>query len=292
MTVLYTVAGAPVADLPFARRGHWIVLSAGFGNSRIDALLDTGAGASVIEERLARSAGFKPRGATRFWGIGSSSLTGRFLDGLTVDLAFAVPDLPILYTLPLGALADSTGRIDAILGGDFFERYVVEIDPAESRIRLYDPESYCPPEGLASMPMQFVEGAPTVEGKVTLPGVGTKRVAIALDTGSQFGVDVGYRMVVRDGLEAHFPKGKTAEVSGGIAGTRRARSVGPIEGSLGPLPFRGGGRLILQGRTDTTRPSGLSYGYDVTLGGEALRAFRLVFDYSRGTLYAAPSGLK
>ena len=167
---------------------------------------------------------------------------------------------------------------------------MVEIDSAASHVRRYDAGSYRPSTDLVELPLQLVEGVPTVDGELRLPGMEPSGISVGLDTGSQFGVNVGCRMVVREGLAARFSKGITTEATGGFGGTRRTRSIGNVEGRLGTLPFMGAGRLILSGKAAPRPPAVLAYGYDVTLGGEALRSSRLVFDYAHGRLYAGRAG--
>lgn len=284
--VAFGQAPVPLVDLPFERYADQIWLKASMNDKPIYAILDSGASETVIDvDRI-------PPGATnggkkRFGGNGSSSVVGYALDGVKVNLGGAALDTPALYAIPLYGLSPDDGHIPgAILGYGFFRSHVVEIDYAASHVRVYEAATYDPPKGFETLPIQFIDRVPTVEGRLKLPEMEERTVVMEIDTGSAFGVDVGYRMVLREGLEKRLRKFPTTESSGVIGGTRRSRPVGSVDGKLGSFPFSAVGRLILTGQKMTTR----DYDYDVTLGDEVLRRFTIVFDYSRSHVYLKPNG--
>lgn len=291
LVALLTPAHALVADLPFERQGGWIWVAMTAQGRRVDAILDSGAGESVVDSGLARRLGARARGGRRFFGIGPESVRGTEVVGAVARLAGTSLDVGLGQALPLGGVRTKDGRHpDAILGFDFLYWYVVEIDDAASRLRIYDREAYRPPEGYARLPVEFVDRLPTVRGTLRLPGGEGRERTLMIDTGSASGINVLYRTFRREHLDRSFPdRGEDASV-GGVGGVRAVRPIGTLEGRLGPVPVSGPGRLIVQGTT-ARRASGLDYDYDATVGNAALRGLDLVFDYSRGALYVRASAV-
>ena len=95
--------------------------------------LDTGAGISVLTPRAARAAGVSVRRDKQDPYRRATSL-GR-------DLQFWVDDLG-------GDTASSSSFEYGLLGGDFLDAYVVEIDFGGRSVRFLDPKRYEVPESL------------------------------------------------------------------------------------------------------------------------------------------------
>ncbi|MCJ7753257.1 MAG: hypothetical protein MUP13_01700, partial [Thermoanaerobaculales bacterium] len=83
-------------------------------------------------------------------------------------------------------LSAMAGRdIHGFLGADFFERWVVEIDPTSRRLLLHDPETFVDILGGEVLPLEMVDRRPIVGAEVVTE-VGKKPLAVRLvvDTGS------------------------------------------------------------------------------------------------------------
>ena len=281
----------PLAELPFERIDGRIWIAATIRGRPVDALLDTGATDSVVDSRLASALRVRRRGSRDFAGYGEGNLRGSRVDGVVARLAGSTIDVGLGHALPLDDLGAGERRLGAILGYDFLLWYVVEVDEASRRVRIYDREAYRPAKGYIAVPMPFVDRLPTVEGPLRLPGLEERTLSMMLDTGSPSGVSITYRRTKRDKLESRFPASAEDGTLGGVGGARRVRPVGRVEGRLGPVPFTASGRLILEG-VSARRPTGLDYDYDAILGNEALRGLDLAFDYFHARLYVRPNGLK
>ncbi len=276
---------ALLADLPFERRDGRIWLRMVARGRPVDAILDTGATDSILDSGLARSLGARPRGRKGFYGIGPERATATAVEGAVARLSGTALDVGFGYALPLRDLtAPGERRLGAILGYDFLLFFVVEVDDAASRVRIYDRVRYLPPTGVVRLPLAFVDRLPGVEGTLHLPGLESRPRTLVIDTGSASGINLTYRTVRRERLDRHFPDASKDVPLEGVGGARRTRPVGNLEGRLGPFSISGPGRLIVQGES-VRRPSGLDYDFDATVGNAALKGVDLTFDYSRGALY-------
>ena len=255
----------------------------------VDALLDTGASDSVVDLAVAGRA--RRRGSKLYSGYGKESLRGWRVEGVVARLTGSTIDIGLDHTLSMEGFGTKERRPGAILGYDFLVWYVVEIDYAESRVRVYDRASYAPPAGYEAISISFVDRLPTLEGPLFVKGLEGRSLSMMLDTGSPAGVSLTYRTTKREKLEARYPDRGADGAMGGVGGARQVRPIGIVEGCLGPLAFTAPGRLLVEG-VSARRPSGLDYEYDAVLGNAALRGFDLVFDYYRGKLYVRRNGLK
>lgn len=101
------------------------------GSPAFVMMLDTGASTSVITPRYARWLGVSVRR--------DKSTPYRRMTRLGRDVQFWVDDIA-------SDTASSTGYEYGLLGADFFDDYVLEIDYPGRVVRFYDPEKYVVPE--------------------------------------------------------------------------------------------------------------------------------------------------
>jgi PDZ domain-containing protein len=143
--------GGDAAEIPAEFVGNLVFLPVRLNQSRSSFfLLDSTAAASSIDP-------------SRLSALGISPAQAPMLNFNGVDLPFAA--LPALARPDLGSL---TGRVyEGTLGGDFFQRLVVEIDYGRHTVRLYDPASYTYSGGGQAFPLAFSAGIPLVQAKFT-----------------------------------------------------------------------------------------------------------------------------
>jgi hypothetical protein len=184
-------AGAVLADVPFLHPEEpnrvYVDLSPE-GSSPFVWLLDTGASFSVMTPLAARAAKVSVRR--------DKSDPYRRGTRLGRDVQFYVDSQS-------SDTGSRTGWEYGLLGGNFFEEYVVEIDFAARRVRFLDPRKYETPEQSGSpdeavIPIRLASRRPSVE--IEMNG---KQLQVLLDTGApdplilsgaaakKLGVDVG-----------------------------------------------------------------------------------------------------
>lgn len=118
------------------------------GSGPMSFVLDTGAGFPfILDARRASSLGLKLRDrVTQGGGAGAGSYEVAYSSGLSFDLgglgglAFENQQAAVIALHSLETLA---GRpFDGIVGSNLFAHYVVEIDYANQKVTLYDPQTY------------------------------------------------------------------------------------------------------------------------------------------------------
>jgi hypothetical protein len=263
-------AEAVVGVVPFVERGEAnriYVDLAPEGQRPFVWLLDTGAEGNILTPLAARAAGVSVRPAksspyvrktrlgssVRFWVDTSSSDTG-----------------------------SRTGWEYGLLGGEFLEEYVVEIDFPGRRVRFLDPKRYRVPEnaeaGARVVPMRVHAKRPFVEVEI-----GGRSLPILLDTGMPNNVVLS---------------GKAAEKLG--IDWRSLPDFGRFGSTVGPVEVR-------LHETDAFRFAGFEYARmpvvvaprgwyniagssDSALGFDTLRRFVVRLDYPRQRMWLASSG--
>jgi hypothetical protein len=128
------------AEIPFEFREGllWIKATVSQSAEPLNFLVDTGAGASVINRATAGRLGLKPGSAVAVRGV-KTTLTGYRLKGISA-IAGKV-SLPTAYVaVDLSKLSSSCERqVDGLLGADFFRGRAVQIDFQAKKLRILKP---------------------------------------------------------------------------------------------------------------------------------------------------------
>jgi predicted aspartyl protease len=110
-------------------------------NQPLKFLLDTGAGASVIDSMVLQSLGVSTNGNVAGEGVGGSvQFSSATIPEIRIgDIALSNQDVVVT---DLSFLATKLPRADGILGIDFFRRFVIRLDYASSEMMVFDPSSF------------------------------------------------------------------------------------------------------------------------------------------------------
>jgi predicted aspartyl protease len=172
-------AGAPepppeavLAALPFAPSREFnrvMVDLAPDGAKPFVMMLDTGASVSVITPRMARELGVRVR-RTKDTPYRRATRLGR--------------DLQFWVDTQSSDTASRTGWEYGLLGGEFLDDYVVEIDFPGKRVRFLDANEYAVPESVDA-PAERVVPFERADTRILVPiRVGEREVRTLLDTGA------------------------------------------------------------------------------------------------------------
>ena len=276
--------GTNSTKIEFDRVGDAIYLLARINNSQpMWFLLDTGAGASVIDARRARALGLKSEGKVAASGRGGYTEV-LFTKGVSITL----PGVRLLnqtwLSMPFNTVASHFRRnFGGIIGYDFISRFVVEIDYVNQTITLYDPQGYNYKGSGHRVPLT-VDGTPYVKAEVQVKGREPVQGRFMIDTGSD-----GATTLFGPFIEAH----NLLQPNEKAIGTTRA-GLGQSKGVTSRIErFTFGGfsfrnvitNFILdeKGSEATTDEAGL-------IGNEVLREFKVILDYSRQEMILEPNG--
>ena len=164
--------------IPFEFVNRHIVIPVTVNNSRpLSFVLDTGDQFAIINLDAAKALGLKLRGQVRVGGAGAQLQTGAFVDGAT----FTVPGLDgfsqrMTLALPIGHLTPRLGHdFDGIIGSEFIEQFVVEIDYPAHVLRLHNKTGFVYTGAGQAIPIKLVHGHPILEDDVYAARTGTNQ---------------------------------------------------------------------------------------------------------------------
>ena len=109
-------------------------------------ILDTGSPIMVIDKGVAQRTGLPLQPLNqRAGGAGEGTMELHLAQNITLAMGGIKDAYQQVYVLPIDDLfASHMGlHLGGLLGYDFFQRYVVEVDYAARRIHLYHPATYC-----------------------------------------------------------------------------------------------------------------------------------------------------
>ena len=180
-------ASHSAVTVPFDFVNKHIVLKVSVNNSRpLSFVLDTGDQYAIINLDRAKELGLKLRGQVRVGGAGAAQQNGAFVD----DASFVVAGLSgfsqkMMLALPIGQLAPRLGQdFDGIIGHDFINEFVVEIDYQAHVLRLHNKETFSYRGPGQSIPITFEHGHPLLEAEVTPTGRSPLKGKFVLDIGA------------------------------------------------------------------------------------------------------------
>ncbi|MBK9388255.1 MAG: retropepsin-like domain-containing protein [Planctomycetes bacterium] len=232
-------------------------------------LLDSGAGALVIDKRTADALELDAFGAIEASGIGGRA-PARFRPAKTFEVGPLTIEDPVMLELDLSPIAPFFGvELAGILGYDVFARAVIEVDLKAPAAKIHDPESFGAPSGTRWEELLLDARIPTLRCRYE----GDRDGLFRMDTGDSstvtFHTPTVERLKLLDGR-----KTKSSPL-GGVGGFTGGRS--------GKLAwFEVGGRRVedLDARFAEASSGPLSTPeIDGNLGTALLEPFVLFFDY-------------
>ena len=171
-----------------------------------------------------------------------------------------------------------TGWEYGLLGGNFLEHYVVELDFQERRVRFLDPKRYRVPERVTAPDEAVIPMRVTARRPFTTIEVDGKRAQVAIDTGAPSPVYLSGKEARKVGLDPdslpYFGEvGTTMGDTPGHIGEVNSFRFAGFEFGRVPVVVMPRGWFNMAGSSDSV------IGYDV------LQQFKLRLDYPRGRLW-------
>jgi len=245
-----------------------------------DIVLDSGAGATVVDAALAERLGLEEEGgAVTALGVGGTQ-GASFLGALDVELGALRLRVPRPVKLDLSGVHAQLGRdMPVILGQEAFRALVVDLDYPRARVAFRKPDGSEYEGPGHTVPLLLApDGRFLVEAEVE-----GRRAALALDTGSGDTLDLFRAFTAEHGLlEGRSPVSeKQGGGVGGLLTSRIAtlRSVALAGYTLSEVPA--GFPAEAKGAFHTEAMAG-------NLGAGILSRFRVVFDMPRQRLTFEP----
>ncbi len=281
LAVFFAVAAAvtPLADVPFNDDFGLIFFEASInGSEPITFVLDTGFDVSILDADVAAQLGLQVLDSKTEAQPGGIVETGR-LPPVSLAIGGLLVDELVLTTVPLSGAGAFVGRtVDGILGHDVLERFVVDIDYPNRRLRFHPSEGWHHSGPGQILPVVIEESEVFLSAGIVMPTGRTVFGSFKLDTGS---VDVA-------GLNLNFVSDSEL-----LDSTTRELNMGGVAvgGSTEGRLFRAAAFVIGADRFDapligyTVDSGGFENRDDAgTVGAAVLARYRLILDYSRNRI--------
>jgi hypothetical protein len=271
----------PGAPSPFHLRGEHIYLEGKVNGITANILLDSGAGATLLDSAMAYRLGLSGTGRLPASGIGGTREFS-FVEVDTYSAGGARVSGQQLAVMPFSdEFYPSTGeRIDLIIGYDFLSRFVTEIDYGREAMTLWSQDSFpAPAVGSSVLPAERSMSLLSVDAVLE----DSVRVTLLLDTGAGGNIHLtpSFFREHPDFL-GERPSFET-EIQG-VGGSETIHGFRVSRVTLGDFTVPGGLCTSFQG-------GDILSSYDGILGNGILSRFVVRLDYRAGRVVLTPSSL-
>ena len=250
------------------------------GSRPLRFIFDTGAGATLLDERFVKELGLKTGRAVAGSGTGGY-FKGYMVNGVSIGVEGArVPGQSIVVS-PINAPPGF--EFDGVIGYDFIKAFVVRVDYRKKEMTLYDPATFKYSGNGAVVPLDLAgRKTPLLRTLFALAGKPAFAADIELDTGFDTAFLLNRPFVERRQLLRYFKHG--AESTGhGAGGEQHRVLVNFSSARLGRFQFASAPVFLSFDR------DGVEKNVDGVVGGEVLRRFTVIVDYSRSRMILEPN---
>jgi predicted aspartyl protease len=242
--------------------------------------IDTGFGITTINPNRVESLHLERVGQMTIIGIAGEEQADTYAKAV-FDFGGATYSPRRVASLPSDARRRWRKR-DGILGEGFFRRFVVELDVAKQRLRLYEPKTFEYHGSGEIIPISFKRDTPIIDATITPEGKGAIAGRFEIDTGCDGELCLGHEFVAANHLLEESDAGQN-ETRRGVGGGAQIRT-----GILSELRI---GKLIVKKPTANFflegSPAGDGQAGHIGLG--VLERYKMIFDYSRLRLILEPN---
>jgi hypothetical protein len=270
--VLSTPSNQSLATVPFELYFNEIYVQVRVNDSEpLWFVVDSGAGGWIVDRAHAARLGLHlEQESAQGTGAGKGTYDVSYVKDVTFSLSDFNISVPLIGVIDLSAHKSQIGReMEGLIGFDFFDKFIVEIDYESKVIRLFDPKTYHYSGLGESIPITVDQEArnPFLTAEITVQGAAAQSRKLLIDTGSNDALD--------DGFVAQST-GPKIEIVGGVGlGKEFKFDVGRVSRlKLGAVSFddvdAGAGGVAL-------------------VGGEILRRFTVIFDFAHSRMILEPN---
>jgi len=174
-------------------------------------------------------------------------------------------------------------RIHGIIGYDLFSRFVVKINYAKKKIKLYEPTAFRPRKKDFPIPIEIIDGKPITSIFIQLSAADSIHAKLLVDTGAS------HALVLHQNSSSGF------ELPDKCIETNLGRGLaGEINGCLGRIDGINFGKSRLTGVITSfpRKPIATMEGRSLrngSIGGELLKKFTVIFDFIHARMYVKPN---
>ena len=276
-------SGNRALNIPLEIDNNIILMLVGVNNSKpLKFIFDTGASHTILHSRRGSELGLKPEEQLSGTATGGA-IHGSLTSGVSLKVAgAAVSNQPIGlidFPVPPGF------EFDGIIGYDFINAFVVEIDYLKKIMNLYDPRTYSYRGRGEVIPLLLDDRRIPLMHVTIIPPTGAQLNAVlGVDTGADRAFIFNNSFVQQHGLVSAMTDIK--ESAGRGAGGEQQIVVGRAKAArLGRFVFTNPTVGLVR---DPERDGAAKEG-DGVIGGEIFRRFKVIIDYSRRQMILEPN---
>ena len=228
-----TNSSDPLAEVPLkTRNGDLLVETRINGSEPLLFKLDTGFGITTIHPNRVEFLNLERVGHMAIVGIAGEEQADTYAKAV-FDFAGASYVPRRIASLPSEARRRWRKR-DGILGEGFFRRFVIEIDVAKQRLRLFEPKTFQYQGSGEILPISFKKDTPIIEATITPQGRDPIAGHFEIDTGCDGDLCIGHEFVTANHL---LDEGNAAQSDTrlGVGGGAEIRSGTLSELRMGKL---------------------------------------------------------
>jgi len=279
-----------IESIPFEMVGSYMVVKVRINDSSpLNLILDSGVRNIIITELLAGDqVTLIYSDVTDLMGLGGGAHLNAFTSNFNTlkigKLNFEHKTVYVLQEDVFNLTRQTGTKINGLLGVDFFQDYLVEINYTDRRIRFYDADTFGAPKGYQVIPITFEGKKMFIQLSVLDTDSTKKTVKMLVDTGAEL-----------NAWFQSFTAGSVQVPAKTIRGTIGQGLNGIITGFYGSIPQICLGEFCLKNPI-VSFPDSISIGEivrtsrrDGTLGSQILSRFNLFIDYKHGLFYFKPN---
>ena len=277
-------SGNSALNIPLEIDNNIILMQVGVNNSKpLRFIFDTGASHTVLQSRRAAELGLKPEGEELTGSATGGAIRGRMTSGVSLKVAGAEVSNQqiglIDFPVPPGF------EFDGVIGYDFINAFVIEIDYLKKIMNLYEPRTYSYRGRGEVIPLVMDDRrTPLAHVTITPPRGAPVNAVLEVDTGADRAFIFNNSFVTKHGLVSAMTNIK--ESAGRGAGGEQQIVVGRAQSArLGRFVFTN----PIVGLVRDPEPDGAAKEGDGVIGGEIFRRFKVIIDYSRRRMILEPN---
>jgi predicted aspartyl protease len=281
-------SGSSAPDIPFELNANKIYLSVRVNNQvPLSFILDSGAAFDVVDEERARTLGVKSSDPSVVRGAGEGSVRIAVGTGISLSLPGLEIVKPTITILPINSsISESEGRaVDGLLGYDFFKEFVVEIDYANQRVNVFEPQTYRYAGPGEIIQLQENQGHTFINTTLAFADGRRVQAKLLLDTGARMALTLNTPFVDGQRLLATTPQIINSITSIGVGGASPSAVARIKSLRLGQLTIKNPVAAFSRATSGVLAGSD----FDGIIGAEILRRFKVIIDYSRQQMILEPN---
>ncbi|MDT4967922.1 MAG: hypothetical protein QOJ64_2659 [Acidobacteriota bacterium] len=276
-------SGDSALKIPLEIDNNIILMRVSVNGSRpLKFIFDTGASVSVINQSLATELGLNAKGQASGDATGGK-IQVSLIRGVSLSVQGAEVSNQVFASMPIPKPPGF--EFDGVIGFDFINQFVVEIDYRNKTMSMYDPHTYTYSGRGEVIPLILAgRRIPLARTSITLEGHTPVEARLEVDTGAD-----GTFVITSPFVKKH---GLLAAVSKTIQGDRRGAG-GEEKVLIGRVKAVQLGRFTIENPPVAfsldTEGAGASEANDGVIGGEVFRRFKVIIDYSRKRMILEPN---